>query len=55
MSAYQGTCWCCKYFWEDFSVGACECQCEKITEEALDKHFTDGEKGCPFYEESKEE
>lgn len=51
MSVYEGTCWYCKHYWEDRSVGYAECECESITEEELDKYFTEDEKGCPHYEE----
>ena len=53
MSKYKGCCDTCKHCWQDFSVNASECECEEITEDLLEKHFTDGEKGCPFYEEEK--
>ena len=54
MSRYEGCCDTCKFCWQDFSVGASECECEDITEEAIIKHFEEGECGCPYYEEDME-
>ena len=48
---YNGCCDRCKYYWRDDSVGATECLCETMTEELLDKHYTNDEPGCPGFEE----
>ena len=42
-------CETCKYFWEDHSVGASECENEIINEDELDKYYGDGEDGCPHW------
>ena len=42
-------CETCKYFWEDRSTNAFDCECEEIEEAEVDKYFTDGEAGCPHW------
>ena len=51
MCGYNGCCDTCKYFWEDRSVNATECENQEITEEAIIKYYEDGEPGCPFWEQ----
>ena len=41
----------CKYCFCDYSVNDFECTCDRITEDLLDRHFTDGKPGCPYYTE----
>lgn len=44
----------CKFFDEDFSTGTSECLSERITEECLDKHFTEDKPNCPYWVEAEE-
>lgn len=53
MAFCGGKCWDCKHYYEDMSVGYCECECDNITEEELDKYFTEDEAGCPHYEQEE--
>lgn len=41
----------CKHCWEDASVGHMECTCEEMTEDEMEKYFTNAEDGCPRFEE----
>lgn len=51
MKTYRGCCDSCKYYFYDYSTGTSECNNDDITEEALDKHYTNDEPGCPYYME----
>lgn len=51
MKSYRGCCNSCKYYSCDYSTGTSECNNDDITEEALDKHYTNDEPGCPYYME----
>ena len=42
-------CETCKYFWEDRSTNAFDCENTEINEDELDKYFCDGEDGCPHW------
>ena len=42
-------CLICKNCLYDASVGGCvECLCEELSEEELEKYWTNGEPGCPY-------
>lgn len=48
---------CCEYCvncWRDDSVGATECTAD-LTEAELEKYYTNGEAGCPYYKEESEQ
>ena len=42
-------CETCKYFWEDRSTNASDCENTEINEDELDKYYCDGEAGCPHW------
>lgn len=44
----------CKYFSYDYSTGTSECcQYENMTEEEIEKYYTNGENNCPLYKENE--
>ena len=40
----------CKYFFEDMSVGAYDCECPDITEDEIITYFVNDNYGCPHFE-----
>lgn len=54
-TAIRRRCETCKYFGEDFSVGAAWCDNDdpRWTDEEIVKYFEDSEDGCPYWEEAE--
>lgn len=45
-------CSTCTYYIKDYSTGAADCQrYDDMTEDETDRFWSDGEDGCPYYEE----
>ena len=41
----------CKHFSEDWSCGACDCdRLDEMTEDEIEKYFTNEEPNCKFHE-----
>lgn len=51
MYMYKRHCETCIHCFIDDSVGYYQCVNEDLTETELEKYFTNGEDGCPHYEE----
>ena len=53
----QKTCYTCRYFEEDFSVGAywCENNDTTWTDDEVEKYFENDEPGCPHWKESDDQ
>ena len=46
------TCLCCEHYFVDNTCGYFECLVyEDMTEEQIDKHFTNNEPDCPFFKQ----
>ena len=43
-------CYRCKYYWEDRSVGACDCDnADNMTEEEFEEYFVEEIGCCPYF------
>lgn len=51
MEKYKGCCNTCKYYDYDWSTGTSDCkQFDNMTEDQIEKHYTNDEPNCPCYE-----
>lgn len=52
VQAMERRCYNCRYFLEDISVNAADCnRADDMTEEEFEKHFGNDEPDCPYWKE----
>lgn len=50
MEKYKGCCNTCKYYDYDWSTGTSDCkQFDNMTEDEIEKHYTNDKPNCPCY------